>query len=74
MNVYVHPECRKRFVNLKRIKKTDLAPQSTPKKKKLRSCKERFSWKTNCFYCNTPVIFDDPYEDRHHSSRLVQGG
>ena len=31
--VYVHPECTKVFVNLKRIKRTDPAPQSTPKKK-----------------------------------------
>ena len=42
-NIYVHPECRKAVVNLKRIKRTDPAPQSTPKKKKLRSCNERLS-------------------------------
>ena len=60
------------FVNLKRIRRTGPAPQSTPKKKKLCSCKERFSWQTNCFYCDTPVIFDDRHEDRHHSSRRVQ--
>ena len=60
------------FVNLKRIRRTGPAPQSTPKKKKLCSCKECFSWQTNCFYCDTPVIFDDRHEDRHHSSRRVQ--
>ena len=71
-NIYIHPECTKVFVNLKRIRRTGPAPQSTPKKKKLCSCKERFSWQTNCFYCDTPVIFDDRHEDRHHSSRRVQ--
>ena len=71
--IYVHPECRKVFVNLKRIKRSESTPQNTPKKKKLRSCNERFSLKSNCFYCNTPVIFDDRHENHHHSSRRVQG-
>ena len=73
MECNVHPECRKVFVNLKRIKRTDSAPQNTPKKKKLRSCNVRFNLKPNCFYCDAPVIFDDRHEDRHHSSRRVQG-
>ena len=48
-NVYVDPECRKVFVNLKRIKRTDPALQSTLKKKKRRSYNERFSSENKLF-------------------------
>ena len=44
----------------------------SPKKQKLRSASGEFNWKENCFFCESPVIFDDRHPDRNKDSRVVR--
>ena len=71
--VHVHPQCRRSFVDPKRLKALDEQPQTpSPKKQKLRSANDEFQWKVNCFLCGKVVLFDHKHPDRYNDSRIVR--
>lgn len=75
-HVLVHEECRNRYTNLKRVQAAiseTSALEDSPKKSKLRSSQPVFKWKTNCFFCDNVVKFDDKNAERYPSSRRVNG-
>ena len=72
--VLVHAKCRRVYVDRKRAKRSsNAAPQTTPKKSKLRSNQPTFQWKTHCFFCNERVIIDSRHQHRYPESRRVGG-
>ena len=75
-HVLVHEECRNRYTNLKRVQAAisdTPRTEGSPKKSKLRSSQPVFQWKTNYFFCDKEVKFDDKHPERYRSSRRVNG-
>ena len=64
--VLVHRECRRTFIDNKRSKRSsDEKETCSPKKHNLRSAREPFQWRENCFFCNNEVK-----DDRRHPERV----
>ena len=71
--VYVHSECRRVYVDTKRLKRNTIDTQpATPKKQKLRCSVTSFDWKINCVFCCKVVIFDSHHPDRYNDSRAAR--
>ena len=72
-NVLVHGECRRVYIDRKRLKRntSDTQP-ATPKKQKLRGSVTPFDWKVNCVFCCEVVKFDSRHPDRCSDSRAAK--
>jgi hypothetical protein len=71
--VLVHSECRRVYVDKKRLKRTtNITQPTTPKKQKLRRSVTPFDWKVNCIFCCKVVIFDSRHPDRCSDSRAAR--
>ena len=53
-DLFVHTDCRRKFADSR--KRSSLTPiQVSPKK--LRSSTDAFDWESNCFLCDSAIVF-----------------
>ena len=77
--VLVHEGCRYEYtypatnIIISKRQSSANSPSIEPSLKKLRSGKNNFNWKRDCFFCCEPVKFDPMHPDRCRHSRKVNG-
>ena len=77
--VLVHEGCRYEYTNpatniiTSKRQSSANSPSIEPSPKRIRSGKNNFNWKRDCFFCCEPVKFDPMHPDRCKHSRKVNG-
>ena len=64
--ILVHKSCRKRFIDLRKIKSS--RDEKEPPTKRTRASAVNFAWKTNCFICG--IMCDPKHDETRHASTI----